>query len=387
MTIARESSTVPRMLHVIVPQREGAIGGADLHVLDLAAAQQRTGAYRPLILSPRAPRDYLQRLRDADLEVVSPGLLRAEHYACLPRQHEITLLHAHGYEANYLVAAMRATSRRWRQLPFVVTAHGWIETTLRLRLHTRLDRYCGRLAHVRIASAARHARRLHADRGAVMVVHNGVTAPADKRLDTLRANRRAIREALGVPAQATVIGSVGRLSPDKRVDLVLAAAHRLAPNRPDLHVLIVGGGDQRAKLEALAQRLRLGGRVTFTGLAPEVTRALIAMDVLVQPSDTEGTPRSVLEAMAHRLPVVATDVGDVAELLDQGRCGELVPPGNACLLAHAVERVLADPARVQNLTGCAQSRYQALYTIEAMCRRVDEAYQTAHLACAEGRQL
>lgn len=386
MTIARESSTVPRMLHVIVPQREGAIGGADLHVLDLAAAQQRAGAYSPLILSPRAPRDYLQRLRGAGLEVLSPGLLRAERYACLPRQHEITLLHAHGYEANYLVAVMRAALRRWRQLPFVVTAHGWIETTPRLRLHSRLDRYCGRLAHVRIASAARHAPGLHAGRGVVMVVRNGVPAPHDERLETLRAGRRAIREALGVPPQATIIGSVGRLSPEKRVDLVLAAAHRLAPDRPGIHVLIVGGGDQRAELEALAQRLRLGGRVTFTGLVPEVTSALIAMDVLVQPSDTEGTPRSVLEAMAHRLPVVATDVGDVAELLDQGRCGELVPPGDAGLLAQAVERLLADPARARNLTECARSRYQDRYTIEAMRRRVDEAYQTAHLACVRGRQ-
>ncbi len=374
------------MLHVIVPQREGAIGGADLHVLDLAAAQQRAATYRPLILSPRAPRDYLQRLRDADLEVLSPGLLRAERYTFLPWQHEITLLHAHGYEANYLVAAMRATFRRWRQLPFVVTAHGWIETTLRLRLHSRLDRYCGRLAHVRIATATRHACRLPANRGVVIVVHNGVTAPADKRLDTLRANRRAIRETLGVPPQATVIGSVGRLSPEKRIDLILAVAHRLAPHRPDIHVLIVGGGDQRAGLEALAQRLSLGGRVTFTGLVPEVTPTLIAMDVLVQPSDTEGTPRSVLEAMAHRLPVVATDVGDVAELLDQGRCGELVPPGDAGLLAQAVERVLADPTHLRTLTGCAQSRYQNRYTIEAMRRRVDEAYQTAHLSCAQRRR-
>jgi glycosyltransferase involved in cell wall biosynthesis len=354
--------------------------------LDVAAAQQRAATYRPLILSPRAPRDYLQRLRDADLEVLSPGLLRAERYAFLPRQHEITLLHAHGYEANYLVAAMRATFRRWRQLPFVVTAHGWIDTTLRLRVHSRLDRYCGRLAHVRIATAARHARWLHADRGVVMVVHNGVTAPAEKRLDTLRANRHAVREALGVPPLATVVGSVGRLSPEKRIDLVLATAHRLTPDHPDIHVLIMGGGDQHAELEALARRLHLGGRVTFTGLIPEVTPALIAMDVLVQPSDTEGTPRSVLEAMAHRLPVVATDVGDVAELLDQGRCGGLVPPGDVGLLAQAVERVLSDPTYVRNLTGCARSRYQDRYTIEAMRRRVDEAYQSAHLACTRGRQ-
>lgn len=386
MTIASKSSAASRILHVIVPQREGAIGGADLHVLDLAAAQQRAGTYRPLILTPRAPHDYLQRLCSADLEALSPGLLRAERYACLPRQHEIALVHAHGYEANYLVALMRAAFRCWRRLPFVVTAHGWIETTRRLRLHSWLDRYCGRLAQVRIASAARHARRLHADHGAVMVVHNGVPAPADQRLGALRANRHALRESLGVPPQTTVIGSVGRLSPEKRVDLLLAVAHRLAPHCPDLHILIVGGGDQRAALETLAERLDLGGRVTFTGLVRDVTPALIAMDVLVQPSDTEGTPRTVLEAMAHHVPIVATDVGDVAALLDQGRCGELVPPGDSRSLAQAIERLLADPPRAQNLARRARSRYQDLYAIETMRRRVDDAYQTARLVCTQRHQ-
>ncbi|MGH3801404.1 MAG: glycosyltransferase [Pseudonocardiaceae bacterium] len=157
-----------------------------------------------------------------------------------------------------------------------------------------------------------------------MVIPNGVPDPA--RSHALLDARGSIRDSLGVPPDATIIGSVGRLSCEKRVDLVLAAAHRLAPDRPDIHVLVVGGGDQRTELEMLTKRLGLARRVTFTGLLRDVTPALIVMDVLIQPSDTEGTPRSVLEAMAHRLPVVATDVGDVAELLDQGRCGELVAP-------------------------------------------------------------
>lgn len=367
-----------------MPQREGAIGGADLHVLDLAAAQQQAGNYRPLILTPRAPRDYLQRLSEADLEVLSPGLLRLDRYSGLPRQRGITLIHAHGYEANYLVAAMRAISRHWRRTPLVVTAHGWIETTPRLRLKSRLDRYCGRFAEVRIATAARHAPRLPAGRGGVMVIPNGVSGPG--QLPALRDARGSIRESLGVPPQATIIGSVGRLSPEKRVDLVLAAACRLAPDRPGLHVLVVGGGDQRAELETLAERLSLRRTVTFTGLLRDVTPALIAMDLLIQPSDTEGTPRSVLEAMAHRLPIVATDVGDVAELLDQGRCGELVPPGDVDLLAHAVWRLLADPARARNLARCGRSRYEDHYTIEVMRCRVEEAYQVALLAYAQGHQ-
>ncbi len=90
--------------------------------------------------------------------------------------------------------------------------------------------------------------------------------------------------------------------------------------------------------------------------------------------------------MAHDVPVVATNVGDVADLLDHGRCGELVPPGDARSLAQAIERLLDDPTRAQNLARHARPRYQDRYTIEAMRRRVDEAYQTAVLTCTQGRQ-
>lgn len=384
MTTPRQLPPTHRVLHVIVPQREGAIGGADLHVLDLAAAQQQAGNHRPLILTPRASPDYLQRLHEADLEVLNPGLLRVDRYRGLIRKCGITLIHAHGYEANYLVTAMTAMSRRWRQAPLVITAHGWIETTPRLRLQSRLDLCCSRLADVQIATAARHAPRFHAGHGVMMVVPNGV--PNHAPLPAPRDARGAIRESLGVPPKAMILGSVGRLSVEKRLDLVLAAAHRLIPDRPDVHVLVVGGGDQRAKLDILARQLGLSRKVTFTGLLRDVTPALIAMDVLVQPSDTEGTPRSVLEAMAHRLPVVATDVGDVPELLDHGRCGELVPPGDARLLAHAVGRLLADPARTRNLTRCARSRYEDRYTIEVMRSRVEDSYQTAYVVHASGRR-
>jgi glycosyltransferase involved in cell wall biosynthesis len=266
----------------------------------------------------------------------------------------------------------------------VDTPHGSIETTPRLRPHSRLDRYCGRKAQIRIASARRHARALDDGRGTVMIIHNGVPAPAVARLDEMRAARPTVRRSFGVPVDATVLGSVGRLSPEKRIDLLLSAARRLVSDRPDIHLLIVGGGEQRDRLEAHAQHTGLRGRVTFTGLLRDVTPALTAMDILVQPSDTEGTPRTVVEAMAHRVPVIATDVGDVADVVEHGRCGELVPPGDDRLLVRAISRLLDDPAHAAELAERAQSRYLDRYTIEAMRERVDEGYQVAARMCIPG---
>ncbi len=279
---------------------------------------------------------------------------------------------------------MRTMSRRWTHLPLVVTAHGWIETTPRLRLQSRLDRCCGKLAEVRIATAARHAPKLRGSRGVVMAIPDGVADTA--HLPAMRDARASFNRFVGIPAQATILGSVGRLFREKRVDLLLAATQRLVHHRPDIHVLVVGGGDQRPQLEARTERLGLRGNVTFTGLLRDGTPAMIAMDVLVQPSDAEGTPRSVLEAMAHQVPVVATDVGDVAELLDHGGCGALVPPGDADLLVQTLRRLLADQTHARDLARRARSRYEAHYTIEAMRCAVETGYQIAYLAHRQGRQ-
>jgi len=115
----------------------------------------------------------------------------------------------------------------------------------------------------------------------------------------------------------------------------------------------------------------------FTGLLTDMTPVYGALDLLVQPSDTEGTPRTVLEAMAHRVPVVATDVGDVAELLDHGYAGVLIEPNDAEALASAIVHVLDSPARSQKLSERAYTRYQRHFTIEIMRARVHEGYALA----------
>src|SRR5262249_36009466 len=159
-------------------------------------------------------------------------------------------------------------------------------------------------ADLRIASAHAHLPRLRAACGPSVTLHNGVPAPDI-------ADGPAFRREHGINPDATLIGSVGRLSSEKRVDLLLRAGARVRRARRDVHLLIVGGGAQRDELARTATALGLDGHVTFTGVVKDVNPAMAALDLLVQPSDTEGSPRSILEAMARNLPVVATDVGDV----------------------------------------------------------------------------
>lgn len=363
------------MLHVIVPQREGAVGGADLHVLDLAVAQQGNGAWRPLILAPRATAEYAERLSRAGLRVLDvrtrPTLRK------LVSQHGVGLVHAHGYEANYLVAAMRALHHPWARIPLVVTAHGWIETNPWLRLKSGLDRACSQSADVRIATAAAHVAGFRSRRGAAVVVQNGVPVPDLRRLARLRADRASLMARFSLRPGAVVVGTVGRLSPEKRGDLFLDAARRIATARPDAQFVIAGGGGQRDELAAVAARLGIRDQVIFTGLLRDVTPLYAVLDVLAQPSDTEGTPRTVLEAMAHHVPVAATAVGDVADMLDHGAAGAVTPPGDAGALAQEIRRLLDQPLRAAAQADRAYARYLERFTIERMRQKVADAYDRA----------
>ena len=154
----------------------------------------------------------------------------------------------------------------------------------------------------------------------------------------------------------------------------------------DARFLVVGGGDLHNALVELARELGITDKVTFTGLIDDVDSVYQTLDVLVQPSDTEGTPRTVVEAMAHGVPVVATDVGDVAELLDHGRCGVLTRPGDVEGLTAAVAELLANPDQAQQLAKHGRERYLRRYTIEAMATQVRDAYQAAITLAANRTQ-
>ncbi|MEU9888850.1 glycosyltransferase family 4 protein [Sphaerisporangium sp. NPDC051011] len=367
------------VLHVIVPQREGAIGGSDLHVLDLAVVQQRHGHWRPIILAPRATLDYRERLAAAGLTVLPP--LRPGWLWRLPSARGIGMIHGHGYEANYLIVGLRTLSRGWARPPAVVTAHGWIENTPSDRVKSTLDRLSMRFVDLRIASAQAHHDRLRAIAEPAVILHNGVPAPSISA-EQAAADGRAFRQRHGIDPNHVLIGSVGRLSTEKRIDLVLQAGARLPTG---VHLLVVGGGAQRAELEQMAARLALAGRATFTGLLKDVGPALAALDVLLQPSDTEGSPRSVLEAMARGVPVIATDVGDVRALLDDGRAGILVPRDDLDALTRAVRTLIDDRGHARALAERARERYGRLYTVEMMGAKVHDIYTDAQRA-ADGRR-
>jgi glycosyltransferase involved in cell wall biosynthesis len=204
----------------------------------------------------------------------------------------------------------------------------------------------------------------------VSVIHNGIDmAPFEAG-----AERQSIRAALGIPEDAVVVGTVGRLSEVKRVDLLIAAFAQIRDQCPQARLLIVGHGPERATLQKLQTALRLDHEVCFAGYQSKPAPYLQAMDLFALTSRSEGLPLSVLEAWATGLPVVASYVGGLPEIVEQGQNGLLFPAGDQTALAAAISRLLENPQMRTALGQAGRDRVRRSFSGTAMWEKYSRHY-------------
>ena len=235
-------------------------------------------------------------------------------------------------------------SRLWLQVPWVAYHHGYTATDLKMRFYNLFDRRslprADRVLTVCKAFADDLAQQKGLARNRISVLHNSIRpAPRAPKAEAL-----ALREQLGITIGDRIILSVGRLSKEKaQADLIRAFA-RLRDTNPDLQakLVIVGEGPERAKLEAETNSTGVADRVIFTGQVSNVRPYYAITDVLANVSHSEGSPYVLLEAMAAGVPIVATAVGGVPEMLSDGESATLVPPGDSAAMAAAMGRLLKD---------------------------------------------
>ncbi|MGH2370897.1 MAG: glycosyltransferase family 4 protein, partial [Chloroflexota bacterium] len=192
--------------------------------------------------------------------------------------------------------------------------------------------------------------------------------------------RGRLRAELGLagsnPASTPLLGMIGRLVPIKRVDIFLAAAARILAAAPDARFVLVGDGELRGELEALAARPPLAGHVHFLGWrGPADLPGLFAdLDAVVLTSDNEGMPTTIIEAMAAARPVVATDVGGVRSLVTDGETGLLVPPGDPAAVADACLRLLRDPQSQREMGAAGRRAAYPRYHVSTLLTTMTEFY-------------
>ena len=210
------------------------------------------------------------------------------------------------------------------------------------------------------------ARRILEEEGlapaSIAVIPNGLdlTAYPDRR--TARPLRTII--------------TVANLRPEKCHEVLVSAAASLIPAYPHLRFQIVGAGPQRPALERLIAALGLQAHVELLGHREDVPSLLAAADVFVLPSRSEAFPNGAMEAMAAGLPVIASAVGGLLDLIEDGRTGVLVPPGDPRTLALALRALITDPMRAEALGIAARTEVHQRYSFDRMVAAFEELYES-----------
>jgi len=294
------------------------------------------------------------------------------------------VVHGHMYRAEIVgtQAAWRLAGAA-RQRPYVVnTVH-----SSRVRPdedRALLRRLTPKMDHL-IAVSRAIVRKLE-DEGRVgapvSLIYNGVDM---QRYDHQEACC-TLREEYDIPESAPIVGVIARLEPEKGHPTLLEAWTRVLTSVPDAHLLVVGEGSRRDALEEQAASLgllgsdpsnprsELGRRVIFTGRRDDVPAVTAALDIAVLPSYREAQGLSILEAMALSRPVVASAVGGIPEMIEDGRSGLLVPPHDRDALARAVSRLLLDHPYADMLGRAGRELVHERFCVELMVRAVESIY-------------
>jgi glycosyltransferase involved in cell wall biosynthesis len=184
-----------------------------------------------------------------------------------------------------------------------------------------------------------------------------------------------LRDELGISVTAPLIAMVSQLRTEKRIDLLVDAVVALGREFPDVVAVVAGRGPEEPRLRELIRQNGLEEKVFLLGPRVDVPRILASADVAVSCSDFEGSPLSIMEYMAAGKAIVATRVGGIPELVDDGIHALLVEPRSVDGLAQAVARLLRDPPLRKRLAEQARIRQQREFTIEAMVRRLEALYE------------
>ncbi len=284
------------------------------------------------------------------------------------------VIQSHAVKSHFLTRA----SGLHRMAPWVAFHHGYTWPDQRARMYNQLDRWSLRAAE-RVLTVSEPFRRELTRRGVaaerIEVVHNAIDPQWGLRGKTPEAVA-GLRAKLGIGPEKRVILIVGRLSSEKDHGTLLEAMGRLQGAAPGAHLAIVGDGPERPRIERTIEALGLTGAVTLAGQVASAEPYYGIAEVCVLSSLSEGSPNALLEAMAAGVPVVATAVGGVPEMVSHGDSALLIEPGDCGAMTNAIAALLSDGELARRLARRAREIVVERHAPEARTRRLVEIYES-----------
>ncbi len=328
---------------------------------------------------PDQPNEFVQTCRDAGIEVEVISERRRFDLSVIPslqnivEGHQPDIVVTNSVKSHFLMWR----SRLWRKYPWVAFHHGYTTTDRKMRVYNRIDRWSLPKADLLMTVCQAFARELASITGTpvekISVQHNAIRPLAT----AIRADVESLRQRYGLSENERIILSIGRLSKEKaHIDLIDAFAS-LRESNPELQarLIIVGDGPERERLIAAANASTCAERIIFVGQVSDVESFYAVADVFVLPSHSEGSPNVLLEAMAANVPVVATAVGGVPEIVENETSALLISANDPKQMAAAIKRVLGDEELAKRLTKNAAARITKNHSPEQHAKSLITVYR------------
>ncbi|HZI94815.1 MAG TPA: glycosyltransferase family 4 protein [Patescibacteria group bacterium] len=347
--------------------------GGESQVFNLMRGLRRLGHEVEAVTLPGSA--LMQRCREESLPVFE---LRMRSDADLPAafrlarhlgRHPCDVLHAQTARAHSIAMLARLLGARAR---LVVSRR--LDFPIRRNL-PNLWKYRSSLvdAYIAVAGVIRDILvEAGVPSGRVSVINSSIELG---RFTGVGDHRAAVRQELGVPPDAPLVGNVAALAWHKGQKDLIAAMPSVIQSLPGAYLVIVGGGEEREALQRQTAGLGLTDRVVFTGTRRDVPRLLTAFDVFCMPSYLEGLCNSVLEAFAMRVPVVATRAGGLPEIVEPERTGLLTPPRDPAALSAALVRMLTDRELAARVADAGHQLVHERFGVDHMVSRTADLYR------------
>jgi glycosyltransferase involved in cell wall biosynthesis len=379
MSLENNSIIRKKILHLI---DSPGIYGAEVMLLALISQQKMFGIL-PILGSfyyaNEPERDIELLAKNSKIQVkrfsTSKGISLRNGFKVIQwaKKNNIDIIHIHSVKQNIQIALI---PKKWRKIPIIRTLHGWINTTRfsKAGVYQALDMLCLRFTDriYTVSGAMLTKPPLLGSSLKVEVIENGILEPQFNKGACYIEKEDPIYNFCD---RSHLLLSIGRLSEEKGFVNLIKAIHLLISNGIRVKLCIIGDGPQRRQLEKLINQLNLNDIVLLSGYRKNAFRFMSIFDIYILSSFTEGLPITVLEAMHMGIPIVATQVGGVPEVLEWGESGLLLSSNNPKEICRHLQEILNDKKKQRQLVDKARQRAVNVYSATIMTQKYNNAYE------------